>query len=100
MTKVDKAVYKCPCCDYCTHFPKAMEAHQRFRKHFRDAEAVRKADDPHGTQINNEINGEGFTTEEAEQMFKKNIETAVKETKAATKTVKKPRTKKTAGEKK
>ncbi len=31
---VDKAVYKCPCCDYVTHFKKALEAHQRHRKHF------------------------------------------------------------------
>lgn len=34
MAKADRPVYKCPCCDYCTHFPKALEAHQKFRKHF------------------------------------------------------------------
>jgi len=35
----EKVIYKCPCCDYCTHFPKALEAHQRFRKHFVIVEA-------------------------------------------------------------
>lgn len=30
----NKTVYKCPCCDYVTHFAKALEAHQRFKKHF------------------------------------------------------------------
>lgn len=39
----DKVIYKCPCCDYCTHFPKALEAHQRFRKHFA---VVKKAEEP------------------------------------------------------
>ena len=34
MMTADKAVYKCPCCDYSTHFLKALEAHQRHRKHF------------------------------------------------------------------
>ena len=31
---VDKVVYKCPCCGFVTHFEKALEAHQRHRKHF------------------------------------------------------------------
>ena len=31
-------VYKCPCCNYVTHFEKALEAHQRFKKHFLKAE--------------------------------------------------------------
>jgi len=30
----DKATYKCPVCGYFTHFEKALEAHQRHRKHF------------------------------------------------------------------
>lgn len=41
----DKAIYHCPCCDYVTHFPKALEAHQSFRNHYAKAEPV-KAEEP------------------------------------------------------
>lgn len=40
----DKAIYHCPCCDYVTHFPKALEAHQSFRKHFKTEPG--KAEEP------------------------------------------------------
>lgn len=36
----DRATYKCPMCDYHTHFLKALEAHQRHRKHFPAPEPV------------------------------------------------------------
>lgn len=37
----NKPVYKCPVCDYVTHFPKALEAHMHFRKHeAKQAEAL------------------------------------------------------------
>ena len=28
-----KPIYKCPVCGYETHFPKALEAHMKIRKH-------------------------------------------------------------------
>lgn len=34
----DKAIYKCPVCGFLTHFPKALEAHQRHRRHFVEPE--------------------------------------------------------------
>ena len=96
MTKVDKAVYKCPCCDYCTHFQKALEAHQRFRKHYapyivgsQGQEIIVSANTP----INVVINGEAID----EKAVKKAIEEAVEEStvKAEKKkrTVRKPRKK-------
>ena len=76
MTKVDKAVYKCPCCDYCTHFPKALEAHQRFRKHYAPYIVGSQGQEifvPANTPINVVINGEAFD----EKAVKKAIEEAV-----------------------
>ena len=32
--KADKKLYKCPKCDYVTHFEPALKAHMNFRKHF------------------------------------------------------------------
>lgn len=64
-----KAVYKCPVCDYCTHFPKALEAHQRFRKHFpKEADQTKKEAKP--------------------------VESTVKSAAKTAKRVRKPRTKK------
>lgn len=93
----DKAVYKCPCCEYCTHFPKALEAHQRFRKHFAPyivgsygPEFIVPADTP----INVLINGESVD----EKVVKEAIEEAVEivnslQAEKKTKTVRKPRKK-------
>lgn len=91
----DKAVYKCPCCEYSTHFPKALEAHQRFRKHFAPyivgscgPEFIVPADTP----INVLINGESVD----EKVIKEAIEEAVESTVKAEKkkrTVRKPRKK-------
>ena len=96
MTKVDKAVYKCPCCDYCTHFPKALEAHQRFRKHYAPYIVGSQGQEiivPANTPINVVINGEAFD----EKAVKKAIDEAVEEStvKAEKKkrTVRKPRKK-------
>lgn len=96
MTKVDKAVYKCPCCDYCTHFPKALEAHQRFRKHYAPYIVGSQGQEiivPANTPINVVVNGEAFD----EKAVKKAIEEAVEEStvKAEKKkrTVRKPRKK-------
>ena len=35
----NRAIYKCPVCGYLTHFEKALEAHQRHRRHFPKPEA-------------------------------------------------------------
>ena len=40
-----RQILNCPCCDYVTHFPKALEAHQAFRKHYAKTEPV-KAEEP------------------------------------------------------
>lgn len=40
----DKAIYKCPCCEYRTHFLKALEAHQKFLKHYKPAPVVEKVE--------------------------------------------------------
>lgn len=37
---VNKPVYKCPVCGYETHFPKALEAHMKVRKHKAPAPAA------------------------------------------------------------
>lgn len=96
MTKVDKAVYKCPCCDYCTHFPKALEAHQRFRKHYAPYIVGSQGQEiivPANMPINVVINGEAFD----EKAVKKAIEEAVEEStvkaEKKTKTTRKPRKK-------
>lgn len=91
----DKAVYKCPCCDYCTHFPKALEAHQRFRKHFAPyivgsygPELIVPADTP----INVLINGESVDEKVIKEAIEEAVESTVKAEKK-TKTVRKPRKK-------
>lgn len=94
---MDRQVYKCPCCAYCTHFPKALEAHQRFRKHFapyivgsQGPELIVPADTP----INVLINGESVD----EKVVKEAIEEAVEivnslQAEKKTKAVRKPRKK-------
>ena len=91
----DKAVYKCPCCAYCTHFPKALEAHQRFRKHFAPyivgsygPEFIVPADTP----INALINGESVDEKVIKEAIEEAVESTVKAEKK-TKTVRKPRKK-------
>lgn len=67
MTKVDKAVYKCPCCNYCTHFPKAMEAHQRFRKHF----FIVKAEEQPKTEVAENVEKSVKNVQKVEKTAKK-----------------------------
>lgn len=78
----NKTIYKCPCCDYVTHFAKALEAHQRFKKHFLKPElkVEKVVEDPVEVQ---EVAKEETVAEEV---------TVVKKTR-------KPRTKKTETEK-
>ena len=70
---VNKAVFRCPCCDYVTHFEKALEAHQRHRKHFAKPEP-----------------------EKAEEVIAKTEEAPAEEQAVVVKKTRKPRTKKTA----
>ena len=91
----DKAVYKCPKCDYCTHFPKALEAHIKFRKHFADGGPV-KAGEPKkldeiqpSEQVIPADMGETFDEKEVKEAIVNSLETAEKKTK----TVKRPRKK-------
>ena len=91
----DKAVYKCPCCAYCTHFPKALEAHQRFRKHFADGGSVKVGkpvklaeSQPPEQTIPAEYDVKTFD----EKAIKEAVESTVKAEKK-TKTVRKPRKK-------
>lgn len=98
----DKAVYKCPCCEYSTHFPKALEAHQRFRKHFAPyivgscgPELIFPADTPINVLINGESVDEKVikeAIEEAVETIEEAVESTVKAEKK-TKTVRKPRKK-------
>lgn len=103
MTKVDKAVYKCPCCDYCTHFPKALEAHQRFRKHYAPYIVGSQGQElivPANTPINVVINGEAFdekavkkAIEEAVEAIEEAVEESTVTAEKKTKTARKPRKK-------
>ena len=48
----DKAIYRCPVCGYLTHFEKALEAHQRHRKHFpKPEEPVEAVIIPEGPEV-------------------------------------------------
>ena len=91
----DKAVYKCPCCDYCTHFPKALEAHQRFRKHFAPYIVGSYGPEfivPANTPMNVVINGESVDEKVIKEAIEEAVESTVKAEKK-TKTVRKPRKK-------
>ena len=84
MTKVDKAVYKCPCCDYCTHFPKALEAHQRFRKHYAPYIVGSQGQElivPANTPINVVINGEALMKKQSKKQLKKQLKQLKKQLK-------------------
>ena len=91
----DKAVYKCPCCEYCTHFPKALEAHQRFRKHFAPYIIGSYGPEfivPANTPMNVVINGESVDEKVIKEAIEEAVESTVKAEKK-TKTVRKPRKK-------
>ena len=96
MTKVDKAVYKCPCCDYCTHFPKALEAHQRFRKHYAPYIVGSQGQEiivPANTPINVVINGEAFDEKAVKKAIDEAVEESTVKAEKKTKTTRKPRKK-------
>lgn len=103
MTKVDKAVYKCPCCAYCTHFPKALEAHQRFRKHYapyivgsQGPEFIVPADTPINVLINGESVDEKVikeAIEEAVEAIEEAVEESTVKAEKKKRTVRKPRKK-------
>ena len=79
---VSKAVYKCPVCGYITHFEKALEAHQKHRKHFLTEKVEEVVETPAKEQ---EVVQEEPVTETEEV--------------AVVKKTRKPRVKKTAEEK-
>ena len=91
----DKAVYKCPKCDYRTHFPKALEAHMKFRKHFVPHIIGSQGQEfivPANTPINVVINGESVDEKVIKEAIEEAVESTVKAEKK-TKTVKRPRKK-------
>ena len=84
MAELKKAVYKCPCCDYCTHFPQALDAHQRFRKHFAPyivgsygPEFIVPADTPINVLINGESVDEKAIKDAIEEAVEKSVEEPV-----------------------
>ena len=85
----DRAVYKCPKCGYVTHFPKALEMHMKFRKHF--AESVPVKTEEHDKPAEIQPSEQVFPADipDIKDDVAESLETAVTESK----TVRKPRRK-------
>ena len=81
----DKPVYQCPCCEYCTHFPKALEAHQRFRKHFAVVKVAEKPKEDPKKEVTENVQKTVKTVQKSVENVKNEKKTVKKDGKGAKK---------------